>query len=375
MKKIFFVYYLLILCYSNYAQPCNDALLDTLHGKWKTLIPGAIPYNITKTDVEKERLTMQGVIEIIRKNIPDMPIAGNIGYGTFWEGDDHRPTSIIKICDSYYTYISYMQFRCYDGKLGGENDFGDASNFYTIFNELPFRFDYSFYTSGPKATDQDRNLLTDVYAILRSLPVVKDGYFDYIKDDADGTGNSTGNVSRYRTITKPGKLPYAIMSKKEYYEKWKHKYNIQIENIEAQKEKARKELAGNDQLDETLKATDQMKGVYQNYIDRINNILKNNSAEALAQPAYEGEDQGEYFESRQADGYLRSYIVKPNFAYYSYTLNNKTAPQLITLDYKYYQDNNAPGNKRYNCAKFHQALDKMNIFDLLTEKLKPLIVQ
>jgi hypothetical protein len=374
MKKLFLIACLLTISCSQFAQQCSDAVLDTLHGKWKTLIPGSIPYTITKTNIQKERLTMQGVIEILRRSFPDKPVSGDIGYGTFWEGDDHRPTPIIKICDSYYTYINYMQFHCYDGKVNGDNQYGDASAFHSFFNELPFRFDYSFYTPGPKAPDQGIDPLTDVYAIIRSLPIVKEGYFDYIKGDGDGSGNSTGNVSRYRTITKPGKLPYVIMSKKEYYEKWKHKYNIQIENIEADKERIRKELAGNPYLAEAQKSNDQYKTIYQNYINKIDNILKSKSAESLSEPAFEGEDQGEYFESRQADGYLRSYIVRPNFAYYNNTLNDKAAPQLITLRFNYYQDADALGNKRYNCAKFHRALEQISVFDLMFEKLKILIV-
>lgn len=318
---------------------------------------------------------MEGVIEILRKNIPGMPIAGNIGYGSFWEGDDHRPTPIIKICNSYYTYISYMLFRCYGGKVSGDKDFGDASYFHIYFNELPFTFDHSFYTTGPKTTNQDEDPMTDVYTSVRSLPSAKAGYFDFITDDVDGSGTHSANVRQSRTIIKNGRLPYAVMSKKEYYEKWKHKYNIEIENIEAGKEKTRKELAGNPYLNGSLKDLDQMKGVYQNLIDKINTILKTNSAEALAQPAYEGEEQGDYFENRQADGYMRAYIVKPNFAYYNYNLNDKAAPQLITLRFDYYQDVDALGNKRYNCPKFHRALEQMSIFDLLAEKLKPLIVQ
>ena len=200
-------------------------------------------------------------------------------------------------------------------------------------------------------------------------------YFDFIKDDGDGSGNQTGNVRKSRTLIKNNRLPYAVMNKKEFYEKWKHKHEIEIENLEAGKATFKKELAGSDQLDGILKHYDQMKGVYQDYIDKINNLLKNKSAEALAQPAYEGEELGDYFESRQADGYQRAYIVKPNFDYYNYTLNDKAAPQLITLRFDYYQDADAPGNRRYNCPKFHKALEKMNVFDLLAEKLHPLIVQ
>jgi hypothetical protein len=38
-------------------------------------------------------------------------------------------------------------------------------------------------------------------------------------------------------------------------------------------------------------------------------------------------------------------------------------------------DKDAPGIKKYSCEKFYKALEDMKIFDLLTEKLKPLIVQ
>jgi hypothetical protein len=304
-----------------------------------------------------------------------MPVGGDIGYGVFWENDDHRPTPIIKISNTYYCHIIYNQFHCYEGKVNGDGLYGDAQIFYTFFNELPFRFDYSFYSPGPKATNLDIDPLTDVYAILRSLPVAKESYFDYIKDEGDGTGNTSGNVYRYRTITKPGKLPYIVVSKKEFYQKWKHKYEVQIESTEADKARYRKDLAGNDQLAGILNQSDQYKDLYQNYINKIDDILKSKSSEALEQPAFDGEDLGEYFESRQANGYLRSYIVKPNFAYYNYNLNNNSAPQVITLCSKYYLDNKAQGNNKYNCPKFYKALEKMNIFDQLTEKLKPLIVQ
>jgi hypothetical protein len=374
VKKILIAACLLMGCCSSNAQNCTDALIDTMLGVWKPLQKGAIPYSITKTDVAKERVIMEGVNETIRKNITNMPVGGNIGYGAFWEGDDHRPTQIIQVSDSYYNYITYEQFHCYEGKVNGDGLYGDGSSFHTFFNELPFTFGNSFYTPGPNATDQGIDPLTDVYAFLRSLPEVKDGYFDYIVDEGDGTGNTTGNISRYRTITKPGKLPYIVMSKKEYYEKWKKKHLIEIENNKSEKARFNKEMAGSDQLPGMLKMMDQYITMTQDWVTTIDNLLKNKSAEALAQPAYQGEENGAWFESRQADGYMRSYIVEPNFSYYNFTLHNKPAPQVITLRFQYYQDSDAMGNKRYNCIKFYKALEKMNIFELLTEKLKPLIV-
>jgi hypothetical protein len=315
---------------------------------------------------------MDGVNELAKKNINWVPVGGDIRYQIVWRGEGRRPAQLNKITSTFYSNFEFKQFSCDHGKIVHSEV---ADFFTTLFNDLPFEFDHSFYSPGPKATDADVDPGTDMYAILNWLPEVKDGYFDYIQDHVDGTGNNaSGYVYRYRTIIKPGKLPYLLMTKKEFYEKWRIKHRIDIENIEAGKTRYKKDLAGNDQLPVLLKQADQFEGIYQNYINKIDAILKNKSAEELSKPAFEGEQEGEYFESVEASVY-KAYIVKPNYDYYNYKLNNKSSPQVITCYMRYGTDKNEQGIRAYSDPAFYKALEDMKIFDFLAEKLKPLIVQ
>ncbi len=371
MKKIIFLGFLLVICFTNYAQKCNDVDLDTLHGKW-IYIKNDPSTNESKSDILKQKQYMDGVNELVRKNINWVPVGGDIGYDIVWRGEGRRPTQLKKITSTFYSNFEFKQFSCLHGKIVHSEV---ADFFTTLFNDLPFEFDHSFYSPGPNSTDADVDPMTDMYTLLQWLPVVRDGYFDYIQDHVDGTGNNaTGYVYRYRTIVKPGKLPYLLMSKKEFYEKWKIKHKIEIENIEVGKKRFREGLAGRDQLTAILKQQDQYIGIYQNYINKIDGILKNKTAEELSKPAFEGEQEGEYFESVEATVY-KAYIVKPNYAYYNYNLNNKSSPQVITCYMRYGTGKNDQGTRVYADAGFYKALEDMKIFDLLAEKLSPLIVQ
>ncbi len=374
MKKILIVGYFLLICFINYAQTCNDAIIDTMRGSWKIARTGSIPSFISKVDIQKEKILMESANETIKKSMTNLAIGGDIFQGVFWVNDDPRPNPVIKACNNYYSHIVFKKFHCYEGKVNGDGLYGDREDLYLFFNELPFTFGLSFYIPGPKSTGLDLDPRTDVYGTLRSLPEVKDGYFDFLTDAGDGTGKITGDIYRYRTIIKQGKLPYIVMSKKEYYEKWKIKYRIEIENSEADKTKYRKELAGNNQLDGILKQSDQYIELYQNYIKKIDDFLKNKSADELSKPAYEGEEEGTYFESLERSG-SKNFIVKPNYAYYNDDPTKKYNPQLITICFKYYLDIDAEGNKKYSCQNFYKSFDNLKIFDMLSLKFRPLIVQ
>jgi hypothetical protein len=330
-------------------------MLDTLHGKWKVFLDGTIS-NKSKPEFVREKTFLEGINEMIRKNWKWEPLAGNLMYGSYLDYDGyHRPDPVVKIANEYSTNIGFRKFACDHGKIADEPWGGSLE---ITFNELPFTFDLNFYTPGPKDTINELPAI-DVYAALHLLPEVKDGYFEYIKDPNGRYSNTwAGNRYRYRTITKPGKLPYLPMSKKAYYEKWKIRYHIQIENSQAKT----KELAGNAQMGDIIKLSNQLEAIYQHYIDKIDELLKAKSAEQLSQPAYQGEELGEYYESIEATPY-KVIIVMPNYDYYNYKLNNKAAPQVITIKLEY--DN----------PVFNKALGNSKDFDLLTEKLKPLIVQ
>lgn len=369
MKKIWLVGLLLMMCFTNYAQKCNGIRLDTMHGKW-IVIPGGTISNDSKGSLKNVKLNLDGLNDLIKKNWKWIPVGGDIAYGAFKESNVARPSIVTKICNSYYARFEFKPFDCDNGKIV-HSEVADYVT--TYFNDLPFTFSLSFYTPGPKATEMDLDPGTDVYGTLKWLPNVKDGYFDYIQDNLDGTGENTdGYVYRYRTIVKKGKLPYLLMNKKEYYEKWKKKHSIEIENIEADKIKFSKELAGNDQLAGILKQSDQYIGIYKNYINKIDGILKTKSAEDLSKPAFEGEQEGEYFESLASSVY-KEYIVKPNYDYYSQI--DKYSPQVITFYLRYGTGKNEQGNKIYADSGFYHALEDMKFFDFMAEKLKPMIVQ
>jgi hypothetical protein len=346
---------LLVMCfYTNYAQNCNGLGIDTLHGKWKVFLDGTI-LNKSRPELVREKILLEGLNEIVRKNWAWEPLGGNLMYGSYliYSGY-HRPDPVVKISDEYNTSIGFRKFTCDHGKIVDEPWDGALQ---ITFNELPFTFDLNLFAPGPKDTINELPAI-DVYATLYRLPEVKDGYFDYTKDPKDRYSNYGAGRYRYRTITKPGKLPYLLMSKKAYYEKWKIKHQTEIKNSQSRT----KELVGNAQMGDIIKLSNQLEAIYQHYIDKIDKLLKTKSAEELSQPAFQGKEEGEYYESIEATPY-KAYIVIPNYDYYNYKLNNKAAAQVITITLEY--DNEV----------FNNAMGKKKDFDLLTEKLKPLIVQ
>jgi len=369
IKKTALTGLLILCCCTNYAQNCTDANVASLPGKWE-LLSSWHDSQDTKSDVLKEKPIADAIIEAIRKNFPWSVVGGRIGYGTFGS-NDRRPIPLQKLCKDYSGRIGFNAYGCSAGKTF---ILESPSGLYVNFNGLPFEFDHSFYMSGPNATDMDKDPETDTYATLHYLPEVKDGYFEYKKEGGGGAPPpTTGLLRRYRTIIKPGKLPYSLMSKKEYYENWKKKNLAEIAVQEAGKKSFEKSFAGDPQLPAMVSQQVQLIAIYQNYINKIDVLLKNKSAEELAQPAYAGDELGEFYESVEATPY-KAYIVKPNMAYYNKNIS-KNSPQVITICQVYGVGLDNDGNKIYDDEKFYNALEKMKIFDFLTEKLTPLIVQ
>jgi hypothetical protein len=363
MKILLFTTGVMLLCYSNYAQTCSDSNVRSMPGKWQ-LDNAWFSSADTKNDVLKEKPIADALLESIKKNFPWSPVGGRIIYGTSGS-NDRRPATLQKLCKDYSIHFDYNACGCSLGRIYIEEG---ASALAVHFNQLPFSFEYSFYTSGPNAKETDIDPETDKYEVLHWLPEVKDGYFDYIIDKGDGTGNTPGRIARYRTVCKPGKLPYSLMTKKEFYEKWRTKRRIEIENMESKNN----ELTANPAFKDLLTLNNQMKAIEQRYLERIDSLLKTKSAEDLAKPAFEGEQEGLYFESVETSVY-KAYIVKPNLAYYNSSAS-KNSPQVVTICqwYEMYKDDK--GTNGYGNENFYNALKKMNVFDFLTEKLKPLIV-
>jgi len=352
----------------GYSQNCTDESVTSLPGKWYSTsnnnLKGISPVKI------KEKMLMDETIELVRKNFPWKPIGGDIRIGSFLVDNDNRPFSISKTCDKYYSSIAYNHFFCSAGKVNHEET---SDYIITTFNDLPFEFDQSFYVPQRKLNEGDMdNRTMDGYAIMAWLPAMKNGYLEYIKNSQDSTDEVSGSIYRYRILTKPGILPYLIMDKKEYYEKWRKKHLIEIENSKWDKERISKELAEKPYLKALIDDADKYISTLQAAVDKIDNIFKTKSAEDLARPAYLFEEYGDYFEGRQASNYLRSFIIKPNPTYYNKQLP-KNSPQVITILLKYGMGIDENGVKHYSDENFYNALDKMKILDFLSEKLQPLI--
>jgi hypothetical protein len=149
-------------------------------------------------------------------------------------------------------------------------------------------------------------------------------------------------------------------------------YLGQIAIAKATRKKAEIDLKGTEGLSEFLKSLDQSTEPYQKWVDAIDNNLKNRTTEELAKPAYQGDEQGEYHESRQASDYLRPYFIRPNLDYYDKKLP-KSSPQVITMGLRYIMGVDENGNKHHVDEGFYKGLTDMNIFELLTAKLKPFL--
>ena len=372
MKKIFFIISFIVCYHVVLAQECTNANVLSLPGKWKQGGKGASDHPAADMLVEKN--VMDDIIQFIRTNLKWAPAGGDITYNGIYSvnGQDYRPDAVIKICNNYSAYIYFQHYFCGNGKIM-RSDY--SAKLAAHINSLPFIFSESFFVSkrDKKGNNLEEDPKTDIYAYIPMLPAEKEGQFDYTEDgDKD---NRAGVIyTLYRTVTKPGKRPYLIMPKAEYYEKWKIKYRKQIAGAEMDKSI----LAELDKLSGNTAATDQqnkMIALYQGYINKIDAILRSKSAQELAKPALSGEELGEYYErNSNENGHPLFYIVKPNLPYY----NNKLprhSPQVITISFMHTFMLDPDGNKNKADLAFYEAIQDSKLMDSLAEKLKPLITQ
>jgi hypothetical protein len=162
------------------------------------------------------------------------------------------------------------------------------------------------------------------------------------------------------------------MSKKEYYEKWKTKHGKEIAGLQqdvAGIAKQEKETGNNDVSKICLQTID----LYKFYIRQIDAILLSKSRAELAMPAFGGEENGAYYDSSTKEN-PKYYIIKPDLSYYNKKLPKYSA-QVITISLQYAVNEDKNGAEKYNDEIFYKALENSKIVDLLTEKLKPVIVQ
>jgi hypothetical protein len=318
----------------------------------------------------KDKYMFDFVRKTYQENIKWSPVGGDLRYVTV-SGDDGRPKPLQNITAVCYAYVYFHKYECLGGKFSPAPDAFILSGWVRV-NDLPFSFDLTFHVPRPDATDAKPDLdpETETYAFLKWLPEVKDGFLEYVDDKIDGTGTHAGTVMRYRILVKPGKLPYALMTKKEYYEKSKRKI---LGDMSSQKAALSNITSATPGYADLKKLTDDLVALYQKKVDGIDHILKSKSDEALSKPAFQGEEDGEYYESRQAADFLRPYVVKPNMEYYDSKLPRHTA-QLITLKVQYDLVGESPGQTvDFSYSPSAKPFWDMHFIDLFTPKLQSFI--
>lgn len=366
MKKILVIVSLVMYNLAAFSQDCTKENVTQIPGKWKPGLKGDSDHSAA--DMVKEKALMDDLIKMIRANFTWSPVGGVINYGNAYSirGLDYRPLPVIKICNQYYPYITYQHYFCSNGKIFLEDY---VTKLTATINDLPFKFQYTFFKSKKDKLgyDIDKDPETDKYDMIENLPKVRNGMVEYNKYFSDSNDDDLGGS--YRILTKPGLLPYVVMSKKENYEKWKINHLKSIEEAEVYKQKLVAAAADKRQIE----MKDQEIEYYKNIIGKIEEILSSKTAEELARPAFNEEKFGNYYEaSTRGDRHL--YIIKPNLSYYNNTLP-KSSPQVITICFSYYCTVDRDGERHYADEAFYNEMARIKIVDLLTAKLQPLIVR
>jgi hypothetical protein len=381
MKKTLLLLIVLSTTCAVFAQECTDENVKSLPGKWKPGQKGAVSGH-SAADLAKEKEIMDNVYKQIRKIFSWTPVGGDITYSNIYcdRSLDYRPKPVINICNKYYHEFFYQGYLCHNGKI----DLNEYSlSLTTHFNDIPFKFSESFFVSkkDKDGMDIEESPQADKFAYVVA-PSEKNGALYYATYNLSDRVEEPGIVNVNLIISKPGKLPYIIMSKKEYYERWKIKYKKLMAADEAQKAEVAKTLkqVSEKEYNEYVEMLEKGHAVYREMIAKIDLILNSKSAEELSAPATFGEERGEYIEKmvfEHDDGTIAErapYVIKPNFSYYNNRLP-KYSPQVITISFRYSYSLEENSKKRYADEICYKALENAQLMDLLADKIKPLIAE
>lgn len=372
MKHLLTLLTCIFIINAGLAQQCTNDNVTTLPGKWLTGMKG--DHDHTAADVIKERAILDNIARIIRSNFTWQPVGGDITTGNAYSirGLDYRPKPIRKIGNTYSTFIFFQHYFCVNGKID-KDDFYDQVT--VSINTIPFKFERSFFVSKKDAMgyDIEKDPETDVYDFSETIPEIINGEYNFSRDKTNNNANGERHfITSYRMLLKQGQLPFVAMTKKEYYEKNKILHQKAIEAGEAEKAKLVL-LAKSSGNNRDVEYKESGIKVYRDWVTKIDEQLNSKTPEELSRPAFFGEEYGAYIEKNTADNH-KSYVIKPNLACYNATLP-KYAPQVITIELLYqYSKASRRADNIYADENFYKELERIHIVDLLSEKLKPMLV-
>ncbi|MDO6430257.1 hypothetical protein Q4E93_06660 [Flavitalea sp. BT771] len=371
IKNILILQLCMLMLNKGHAQQCTDENVASLPGSWRAAMKGDCDHSAA--DMAREKVLLDSIAQFIRGHLTWRPVGGDITAGNAYSirGLDYRPAPVRKLGNTYKTFIFFQHYFCNNGKINRE-DYVDRLE--VSVNEIPFEFNRTFFISP---VDQYGNPLqqdpeTDKYGFISELPVRKNGYFTYRKNHQSAQPDAEDHfTNNHRLLTKGGRLPFLLMPKKEYYEKWKLQYSNSIDRAKVVKEKMEvlaKTTGNNADVEFEEHHIVQLQG----YIDKINRLLAAHTAEELSRPAFSGEENGEFLDNNDP-GNRHDFVIVPDLTYYTAGVPRST-PQIfyINFDCQYSKKGNK-GGKRYADEDFVAELERIKMVDLLTEKLRPLL--
>jgi len=343
MKTLIFLWLLLSMEYFGRAQPCTDADKLKQPGFWTPGIASK-SYDIAAADLTRQKTIVDNIILPIQKKYTPKGI--DILYGGAYVSQSRLPGHI-PAGNYYYAYFYFLEHDCpYNKEEMKSKHFGGYLSI--IANDFGLEFGRTFFVPSKPYEENPR---TDAYVLLDEPPVKTDKGW-YWK----GGGNNTYTTIDYRyLITTEGKSPLVHMTKKEYAERMKERFQKKMKEAErnyaeqlksseetyAQLKKLSEKDANtfkqqNDiQINETRATT---KTFYEKQIPLVEKFLQTTDAKTLGEPAIIDHVKGEAGFSGfvKGDHPNAMWAVRPNADYFNPKLPN-SSPQFFTVHFSIYK--------------------------------------
>jgi len=338
-KRILFLIIWIGLTEFAFAQDCGLETLLKQPGHWiPTRISSAS--DVTAADLARQKVIVNSITQPIQqkyspKGVDIEPRSGNLGANRIAK---HIPSG------NFYTVNwTFVKHDCPYNKALIDKKLSGAYGIDVIrlhINDFAFSFDDPFFV--PEQPNEE-NPQTDVLTFVDGMPVKEGVAWNW------NTVGRTGTDENFWLIAQDDKLPFLVISKKEFAERLKVYYQKKIKEAElnyTNNMKSAEEAYENINKFNTAEATkfkeqsavehkkmlELEKKQYTKNITVVDNILKTDKA--LNDPAIIDHIKG-YFEFEgfvEASHHYARYAIKPNPAYFNPKLP-KSSPQFMVLYY------------------------------------------
>jgi hypothetical protein len=279
-----------------YGQDCNPAMVSQKPGIWKEGMKGSVS-GIPAAELEKEKKVVAAIHLMFKSKYSP------VGVEADYNGSYDRPDTEVPV--NIYDYNIYFLHYICKGNVIKTND--ETSTTLTVSAN---RFDSKIYEKP-----DENNLPAEGFYSLKKMPVATDGNY-YFEEKASLGMGETGK-SRNWLITYDNKLPFSVVTKKEFLEKQKNMLILAMP----------KAIEGANASYKTKTEQD-----YKKAIAKIETLLKLPSADS-DQPAIVKQDPNDYlsFLFTTNDDAFAKVLIKPNSGYFNSKIP-RSSPQFFVVN-------------------------------------------